>query len=106
MDLITISLGLSLHLGFEEKYNSVHPHIRYQDERIISGVYYNSEREISMYIGQRLEHKDFGIEYGVVTGYSEAGVVPYLRGTYQNFFVAPALENGSVGIVLGTELKF
>ena len=107
MDPITFALGLSLHLGFENTYNPVHPHIRYTNESIITGIYYNSEERISMYIGQRLEHEDFGFEYGAVTGYSTGAVLPYVRGTYKDFFIAPALENGErLGIVVGTELKF
>lgn len=107
MDPITFALGLSLHLGFENTYNPVHPHIRYTNENFIAGIFYNSEKKISTYIGQRLEKDELGFEYGAVTGYSTGTVLPYIRGTYKNFFVAPAIESGeSLGIVLGTELKF
>lgn len=106
MDPLTLALGLSLHLGFEETYNPVHPHIRYQHESLIAGIYYNSEEKISTYVGQRLEYNDLGFEYGAVTGYSGGTVIPFIRGTYKNYFIAPGVEGDNIGIVLGTELKF
>ena len=107
MDLITLSLGLSLHLGFKDTYNWFHPHVRYHNESFISGIYFNSEKKISTYIGQRLEYQDFGIEYGAVTGYDyDNPVVPYLRGTYKDIFVSPAMEDDRLGVVIGTEFKF
>jgi len=69
-------------------------------------MYYNSESRISTYIGKRFEYDDFGLELGAVTGYSDAKIAPYGRATYRNFFVAPGLEDGTVGIVVGTEIKF
>ena len=105
MDPITLALGLSLHLGFENEYNSIHPHIRYNHEHFIAGAYYNSEETISTYIGKRWEYNDFGLEVGAVTGYYDT-VIPYVRGTYNNFFVAPASENtNTLGLVAGYEIK-
>jgi len=106
MDPFTIALGLSLHLGFEKEYNSIHPHIRYNNEHFIAGAYYNSEYTLSTYIGKRWEYNDFGLEAGAVTGYSDA-VIPYARATYKDFFAAPASERGErIGIVLGYEVKY
>ena len=106
MDLISLSLALSLHIGFENEYNPLHPHIRYQNESIIAGAYINSESSISTYIGQRIERGEYGLEYGGVTGYRDAPLTPYIRGTYKNLFISPGFENSTMGIVLGTEIKF
>ena len=106
MDPFTIALGLSLHLGFENEYNSIHPHIRYNNENFIAGAYYNSEHNLSTYIGKRWEYNDFGLEAGAVTGYYDT-VIPYARATYKDFFAAPGVENErTVGIVLGYEVKY
>ena len=106
MDPITFAIGLSLHLGFENEYNSIHPHIRYQQNTIIAGAFYNSEENISTYIGQRVEHNDLGFEYGVATGYYDS-VTPYVRVTYKDFFVAPGVENNeTIGLVAGYEIKY
>ena len=106
MESLTLTLALSLHLGLEGDYNSIHPHLRYTTDNYIAGAYYNSESNLSTYIGKRWEHNDFGLEAGAVTGYSESKVLPYIRGTYQNFFVAPALERETVGAVVGYEIKW
>jgi len=108
MDLLTFSLGLSLHLGFTENYNNIHPHVRYQNEHIVSGVYYNSESSISAYLGKEFKFKDLGLELGVVSGYSMSPVVPMIRATYKNFYIIPAVEGSDFdpGIVIGYEFKF
>ena len=107
MDPFTLALGISLHLGFENSYNPVHPHLRYQNESFIAGVFLNSEENTSFYLGQRIEHNNLGFEFGAVTGYSTGNVLPYARATYKDFFVAPALENGdNLGIVIGYEFKY
>ena len=107
MNLISISLALTLHLGFEGDYNGVHPQIRYNEQNYIAGVYYNSESRVSFYAGKRWEHNRFGLEAGAVTGYPQADVMPFVRGTYDNFFVAPAVEgDDTVGVVFGYEIKW
>ena len=105
--MIELALGISLHLGLNDNYNEIHPHIRYSEQGYIAGMYYNSESNVSTYIGRRWEYNDFGFEAGAVTGYPQADVMPFVRGTYDNFFVAPALEgDDTVGAVVGYELKW
>ena len=104
MDGLSLGLALSLHLGFEGEYNAIHPHLRYTTDSYIAGAYYNSESNISPYVGYRFEHNDFGLEIGAVGNYSHADVLPYVRGTYKQFFVAPGVESENVGLVLGIEL--
>ena len=105
--MIELALGISLHLGLNDNYNEIHPHIRYSEQGYIAGVYYNSESNVSTYIGRRWEYNDFGFEAGAVTGYSKADVMPFGRATYKDFFVAPAGEgDDTVGAVIGYELKW
>lgn len=105
---VFLGIALSMHLGFEQDYNSVHPHIRLQQDSLIAGAYYNSEEALSAYSGIKLSNGNWSQEFGIVTGYSNADVLPYLRTTYNfsdnsKIFVAPAFENNNTGIVLGIE---
>ena len=105
--MIEFALALSLHLGLEGDYNGVHPHIRYNEQNYIAGVYYNSINNVSVYAGKRWEYNDFGLEAGAVTGYDNiAPVIPYARITYNNLFIAPGVEPDNVGIVIGYEFKW
>ena len=100
MSCLSLMLALSMHIGLEDKYNSIHPHARCQKDALISGVYYNSEDRVSTYVG--LQHK--GYELGLVTGYTYEDVIPMIRYKKDNWFVAPAIEkNGARGLVIGLE---
>ena len=107
MSGLTLALGLSMHLGFEGDYNSIHPHVRWEDPYYIAGAYLNSESTISAYVGQEYNYGEFAVELGLVSGYYDIAVAPFIRGKYKNFFIAPAAEavgdswNG--GIVIGFE---
>jgi hypothetical protein len=109
LEALTISLGLSTHIGFDEKYNSFHPHIRYTNEKIITGAYYNSLENLSVYAGYRQEKDNFGFEAAIVTGYNNGSLTPYIRGTYDigkmRMFVAPGIESKDIGVVLGIEFQ-
>ena len=112
MDIL-YGLALSLHLGLEGDYNSIHPHVRLTQDNYIAGAYYNSIDNLSVYAGKRWEYGDFGLEATVVTGYDEFGIIiPMARATYDlsdnhTIFVAPAGETynnvSSLGIVVGLE---
>ena len=109
-EALIFSIGLTSHIGFEKDYNEVHPHVRYSNDGVIAGAYYNSEERVSFYGGYRFEPiNNFGFELGVVNGYPTNTVVkPYVRGTYDlgNFraFIAPGLESNKVGAVVGVEI--
>jgi hypothetical protein len=108
LEMLTISLGISLHAGFDNKYNAVHPHIRYQNEKLISGVFYNSLDRLGWYGGARWEHGDFGIEGVMTTGYnyllSPSGRVTYDYKDNVRVFVNPGLEDKNIGVVMGIEI--
>ena len=102
MDCLSTFFAISMHLGLQSEYNEYHPHVRCQIDSVISGVYYNSEDNISFYTG--LEHN--GFELGLVTGYSHNNIVPMVRYKKNNWFVSPAVEtDGTTGVVIGYEFK-
>lgn len=110
-----IGLALSVHLGFNDVYNAVHPHFGFRNENVIIGTFFNSEEELSFYGGFRSEFNNIGVEYGLTTGYYELGnVIPMLRLTYDidenvRTFISPSVEStkdGRVdpGLVVGVEI--
>ena len=106
MSCLSLLVALSMHVGLENEYNSVHPHARCTIDNTIAGVYYNSEYNISSYIGKYFESKNTIIEYGIVTGYSGSNIAPMLRIKKDNFFIAPAYEvTGNFGVVIGLEFQ-
>ena len=110
------AIAISQHLGFENNYNRIHPHVRLENDHFIAGAYYNSEEQISGYAGFRFEPMDnTGIELGLVNGYPAlGGIIPYARGTYDlgntRLFIAPGGEvrggETKIGIVIGIELIY
>ncbi len=109
MDLV-YGIALSFHLGLENNYNNLHPHIRLQNDDFITGAYYNSEDALSAYAGIELGHGKWNHEFGVVSGYSGSEILPFVRSTYElndNVigYITPGFENDNVGVVLGIELR-
>ena len=115
MDIL-LGLAFSTHLGLNENYNNLHPNIRLQTEQYIAGAFYNSEKNISFYLGKEIEWDKFGFEFGIVTGYDayDYPIAPMARATYQlsedhKFYVAPAYEKNSsgdrVGIAFGLDFQ-
>ena len=107
LEALTISLGVSIHAGFDGEYNNLHPHIRFEHQQFIAGAYYNSVEATSVYGGYRYEKDNVGIELAAVTGYNHS-VTPYIRGTYDigkmRMFIAPGIERKDIGVVLGVEI--
>ena len=103
MSCLSLLVALSIHVGMDEKYNSIHPHVKCTINQTIAGVYFNSESKISTYIGQK-----FGaLELGLVTGYSKK-VVPIIRLIKNGWFITPAYEvkqaKNNWGFTVGYEL--
>ena len=100
MNCLSFMLAFTMHLGLDSDYNNIHPHIRCEKDNLISGVYYNSENNISSYIG--IQNK--GFEIGLVSGYTYNNIVPMIRYKKNNWFITPSIEkNGKKGFVLGLE---
>jgi len=115
MEPFILALGLSLHTGLSGDYNEIHPHVRYVNDTLIAGAYYNSVDRLSLYAGRRIESGNAGLEVALVTGYPAFGVVaPFVRGTYDTgnirYFVSPTIEsynnqNNNIGLVIGVEFQ-
>ena len=98
---LSILLAVSTHLGLDNNYNDVHPHVRCTIDNWITGAYYNSERNMSYYVGRKTSN----FEIGLVSGYNSHDVLPMLRYINDGWFVAPAYEkSGNYGITIGYEL--
>ena len=87
-------------------FNNLHPTIAYKQDPFVAGVFYNSESQPSVFVGQSHELKNVEITAGVVTGYSGNDILPMLKINYNSFFVAPGYANGDAGFVVGYELRY
>jgi len=101
MSCLSLLLAVSMHVGLEGNYNSVHPHVRCHVENTIAGVYANSDGNVSAYIGQK-----YGmLELGLVSGYVYP-IVPMIRVVKNGWFISPAYERGNNwGVLFGYESK-
>jgi len=106
MTNLIFSVALSAHLGMSGDFNSIHPTITYKQDNVISGIFYNSESQLSLFVAQSREYKKYTIATGVVTGYSSTDVVPMIKINRGGFFVAPGYANGDAGVVVGYEFDF
>ncbi len=107
MNCLSFLLAVSMHVGLENDYNMLHPHVRCQQNATISGLFYNSRDRVSVYVGKEYGLQHFNVELGLVTGYEKYPVVPLFRLKKDMFFIAPAYElGGKYGAVLGIEYKF
>ena len=114
MENIIFGLAMTAHLGLAGEYNEIHPHIRYDNNQLIAGAFLNSIDNVSLYVGRRFEHNNFGFELTATTGYLSL-IVPQVRGTYDvhsniRLFAGNAIEkidnNIRSGAVVGIELLY
>jgi hypothetical protein len=106
---LSLMVAMSLHVGMEGDYQSVHPHARCDVDNKIAGVYYNSEKSLSAYLGYKFDMPfDSDLEVGLVTGYTGVKVAPMVRLVKDNWYITPAYETsngGNWGIAVGYEFK-
>lgn len=111
---LLLSVAFSAHFGMQGNYNQVHPSIRCEGEKFTTGLFLNSEDSVSVFAAYRMKSNKTWLEVGVVTGYSDADVMPFLRAGFDlndhaSLFVAPAIETWNdetnVGLVIGLDLK-
>ena len=101
--------ALSVHMGLQGNFNEFIPHIRYEDESHIAGLYYNSERSISAYVGYVKHFDSYSVEYALVSGYDAQNILPYLRITKPflentQLFFSPSIEKHNTGTTTQTRL--
>lgn len=107
MSCLAIGLALSMHVGLVNDYNQVHPYAICETDKTITGIYYNSLDNVSLFGAIKYKLTDeLLLDVGIVTGYVY-DVVPMARLRYKNIFIMPALEDeDQVGIVVGLDYKF
>ena len=54
LGVCSVVLGLTAHVGFKSDYNFVHPSYKCQSEKIMYGVYLNSEGSLSSFLGKEI----------------------------------------------------
>ena len=107
--MLSLGLALSLHTSVVD-YNSIHPHLRVEVAGVISGVYYNSVRKPSFYLGKRFQYGNSYVEVGAVTGYTEP-VIPMFVAGYQfserlSAFASPVYDGDGLSGMALVEFRF
>ena len=59
MSCLSFLIAISMHVGLENNYNEIHPQIRCNKENNIYGVFYNSEKNISWFIGKKYKYIEY-----------------------------------------------
>ena len=89
MNCLSLLLTLTLHLGMTGEFNGINPHVRCEVDNYSTGMYYNSEKNISFYMSRNLRLPNSEIEIGLVTGYRDINVMPLIRWKKNDWFIAP-----------------
>lgn len=85
-------------------YNNVNPGLYVVQDGKTAGVYLNSERRLSTYVGWTLQHGGWGLTLGAVAGYRAAHVLPLVVPSYRignvrvSALLPPGKENWGVHI--------
>ena len=113
MSCLAVGLALSLHIGLEQDYNQVHPYVKCETERTVTGFYYNSLDKLSAFgavnfpLVNKYTEEELSIDVGLVSGYLwKYDIAPMVRLNYNNMFVMPALEGETTGLVFGFNFDF
>jgi len=103
---LTLGLVITMHVNMSETYNVFHPTIIYEYDGFNIGAFYNSNRNTSIYVSKDFGLKyDFELELGLVSGYMDQ-IFPFIKLERNDFFMAPGIENGTIGIIIGKQFKF
>lgn len=109
MDGLSLCLAVTAHLALPGDWNGIHPCIRYEKRHVAVGAYLNSERTVSAYAALVGHQGPLFGEIGLVTGYSDYDVLPFVRAGIEKgrfkYFIAPGFVGEKVGVVLGIEAR-
>jgi len=123
-----LALAATIHLTFGEvdDLNYYHPNVGIECGSLIGGAFYNSEWNVSPYLGLRYDiNENQRLELGFVGGYESDPILPFTRYVNRYFFIAPGVVSmttdyiftgGQVGryesetkhypsIIIGVELR-
>lgn len=110
---LALSIALSAHIALQGNYNQVHPTIECAGEAFRAGAFLNSEGTGSAFLAYRLQRGGVWLDLGLVTGYSDADILPFVRAGVDltdraRLFIAPAFETWDgetrVGAIIGVEV--
>lgn len=100
MNCLSLLLTVTLHLGMVGEFNEINPHLRCEvDDYFSTGIYYNSEKDVSFYISRKIILSKSNIEIGLVTGYTDAKMMPLVRWKRDNWFIAPVYSIKRFGTI-------
>jgi|TARA_B110001454_G_C12525563_1_gene352935 hypothetical protein len=105
---LSLFLSLTAHTGLDGNYNNIHPHVQCEQNGYIRGMYYNSESELSVYLGKQFKKGEWTIDTVLVTGYESSAIQPMIRFKKNNWYFSPTYEslhnkNYNLGLVIGYE---
>jgi hypothetical protein len=106
----SLFLGLTTHYNMDGNYNNVHPHIQCEKDGVITGMYYNSESELSVYLGKQFNKGGWTIDTALVTGYEDSSIQPMIRFKKKHWYFAPTYEtikyssHTNIGLIIGFEI--
>lgn len=88
------------HFDRDASYKEFNPGVYIVKDSFTAGIYSNSERKASAYVGYSLQHEGFSLTVGGVTGYSSGirpMVVPSYKipGTYMRVAYLPQVPNAT-----------
>ena len=72
MSCLAVGLALSLHFGLEKDYNQIHPYVKCETERTVTGLYYNSLDKLSAFgavsfpLVNKYTEEELSIDVGLV----------------------------------------
>ena len=92
MNCLALLLSFTMHLGVNDDYNNIHPHLRCEKDSLIVGTYYNSEKNISYYFGKNYNFNDWELDMALVSGYRDKRIQPMIRLKLDGWYISPMYE--------------
>ena len=98
-----LALAATIHLTFGEvdDLNYYHPNVGIECGSLIGGAFYNSEWNVSPYLGLRYDiNENQRLELGFVGGYESDSILPFARYVNRYFFIAPGVVSKTTDYIL------
>ena len=109
---IVLSMILTSHIGWEGKFNDIHPAISYEYNSYSVGVFRNSLNHISLFASKTTQFDNVSVQYGVATNYNNR-TVPMLVvrkpvTDHVNFVFVPSYDTAkqTPAAVIGLEVRY
>lgn len=109
---LVLSLVLTSHIGWDQKFNDVHPMVSYNYQNYSLGVFRNSLNHTSLFVSKTSEFDNVSVQYGVASNYGNR-VIPMIVirkniADRVNFLVSPSYNKTEKrpGLILGIEVSY